>query len=169
MLKDKYDELAAVTGEKFNVFSILGVETAEVKHSAILADLLNPQGLHGQGATFLKLFLEITNLGDYENLETFRVRTEVSTDNKGRIDILLEKNDACIVIENKIYAEMSASVVWLTYWRQTISLGTETGGLDGNIQNMPYRFPLQILAQKICASYSTLEKEKDWLRGLCAR
>ena len=114
LLKNKYDELAAVTGEDFNVFSILGVETDEVRtHSAFLADLLNPQGSHRQGAAFLKLFLEMEHKNfepdEYKNLETFQVRKEASTD-QGRIDILLEKEKvACIVIENKIYAEDQVS------------------------------------------------------------
>ena len=106
LLKSKYDKLAAVTGEHFNVFSILGVEADEVRtHSAFLADLLNPQGSHRQGTAFLKLFLEkaleYSGPDEYEN---FQVTKEASTE-QGRIDILLEKNDACIVIENKIYAD----------------------------------------------------------------
>ncbi|MCY4425986.1 MAG: PD-(D/E)XK nuclease family protein [Halieaceae bacterium] len=114
LLNDKYQELAAVTGEDFNVFSILGVQTDEVKtHSALLAELLNPRGSHHQGSLFLKLFLKLclqgrgAGDGEYafegEVLEDFRVGAEVATD-QGRIDILLEKDDACIVIENKIYA-----------------------------------------------------------------
>ena len=112
LLKDKYDELAAVTGEHFNVFSILGVEADEVRtHSAFLADLLNPQGSHRQGTAFLKLFLEkaleYSGPDEYKN---FQVTKEASIE-QGRIDILLEKNDACIVIENKIYAgDQSAQV-----------------------------------------------------------
>ena len=107
LLKDKYDELAAVTGEDYNVFSILGLETDEVRtHSAFLADLLNPQGSHRQGAAFQKLFLKAAlNHSELEkDSETFQVKKEAFTDH-GRIDILLEKNDACIVIENKIYAD----------------------------------------------------------------
>ena len=113
LLKDKYQELAAVTGEDFNVFSILGVQTDEVRtHSAFLSELLNPQGSHRQGTVFLKLFLELclkgTDTGsrafDNKKLDDFRVGAEVSVD-QGRIDVLLEKDDACIVIENKIYAE----------------------------------------------------------------
>ena len=111
LLKNKYEELAAVTGEDFNVFSILGVDTDEVRtHSAFLADLLNPQGSHRQGTAFLKLFLEMEHKNfepdEYKNLETFQVRKEASTD-QGRIDILLEKEKvACIVIENKIYGNL---------------------------------------------------------------
>ncbi len=109
LLKSKYDELAAVTGEQFNVFSILGVEADEVRtHSPFLANLLDPQGSHRQGAAFLELFLELEELKssgaeEYKNPETFRVSKEASID-QGRIDILLENKEACIVIENKIYA-----------------------------------------------------------------
>lgn len=58
VLKAKYDERAEVTGENFNVFSILDRESDEVKtHSAFIAELLNPHGSHSQGTLFLKLFL----------------------------------------------------------------------------------------------------------------
>ena len=109
LLKNKYDEIAAVTGEDFNIFSILRVEADEVRtHTAFLADLLNPQGSHCQGAAFLNLFLALDALkngepDEYKGPETFQVSEEAFTD-QGRIDILLQKNDACIVIENKIYA-----------------------------------------------------------------
>ena len=109
LLKNKNIELAAVTGEDFNIFSILRVESDEVRtHTAFLTDLLNPQGSHRQGAAFLNLFLALDALknskaDEYKNPETFQVSEEAFTD-QGRIDILLEKNDACIVIENKIYA-----------------------------------------------------------------
>ena len=33
--------------EGFNVFKILGVQESELKHSALIADLLNPLGKHG--------------------------------------------------------------------------------------------------------------------------
>ena len=114
LLKNKYDELAAVTGEDFNIFSILRIKHEEVKtHTPMLAELLNPHGSHHQGAAFLKLFLETCiyekengqESAVYNNPETFHVRTEEHTD-QGQIDIFLEKEkEACIVIENKIYAE----------------------------------------------------------------
>ena len=126
VLKAKYDERAEVTGENFNVFSILDRESDEVKtHSAIIAELLNPQGSHSQGTLFLKLFLEKLLEGEIpklkcgkdglsdEYLKKFEVGVEVSfekKDEKGemkrsQIDILIESDDVCIVIENKIYAE----------------------------------------------------------------
>ena len=132
VLKAKYDERAEVTGENFNVFSILDRESDEVKtHSAIIAELLNPQGSHSQGPLFLKLFLEkllkklqegkktqeeLKQLqGEMEQIkenefDKFKVEVETSKKNRngealGRIDILVESDDVCIVIENKIYAE----------------------------------------------------------------
>ena len=125
VLKAKYDERAEVTGENFNVFSILDREGDEVKtHSAIIAELLNPQGSHSQGTLFLKLFLEKLledeipklkcgkdGLND-EYLKKFEVGVEISFDRKikegeierRRLDILIEKDDDCVVIENKIWA-----------------------------------------------------------------
>ena len=109
LLKDKYEGLAAVTGEHFNVFSILRIKRKEViTHTPMLAEMLNPLGSHHQRAAFLNLFLKICIKDqEYTNPETFRVRTEErTTDQKGQFDILLEKeNEACIVIENKIDAE----------------------------------------------------------------
>ena len=46
-------------GENFNVFNVLGLWSEEVRlHSAMLAELLNPEGSHGCGEAFLKLFIE---------------------------------------------------------------------------------------------------------------
>lgn len=55
----KYEEIAEITGENFNVFKVLGLTTNEVRtHSAFLAELLNPKGSHGCKDVFLKLFVE---------------------------------------------------------------------------------------------------------------
>lgn len=44
-------------GEYFNIFSVLRLETKEVRlHSAFLAELLNPEDSHGLGKQFLELF-----------------------------------------------------------------------------------------------------------------
>lgn len=127
IISKKYDEIATITGENFNIFKILKMETKEVKtHSAFLAELLNPKGSHGQGDTFLELFIaEIneTNIGesdldahynqkfDIRQFETSNAKTNVefhigeTTDTEGgRIDILITSNTAKIIIENKIYA-----------------------------------------------------------------
>lgn len=111
----KYEGIARITGENFNIFKLLRVETEEVRtHSAMLAMLLNPEGMHEQGNIFLKLFLEqfaITFI-DADLVEVF---VERST-NFGRIDILMQDNRKNIVlIENKIYAKDQPNQLWRYY------------------------------------------------------
>ncbi len=115
-ISKKYEKLAEITGQNFNVFKILGLTTDEVRtHSAFLAELLNPKGSHGQGTTFLELFVEqLKQGGDTENIENFevidaKVFVEKSIGEKtetdgGRIDIIIESGKNAIIIENKIYA-----------------------------------------------------------------
>lgn len=46
-------------GDFFNIFSILKVERDEVyTHSAMLCELLNPNGSHGRKDSFLQLFIK---------------------------------------------------------------------------------------------------------------
>lgn len=101
-------------GDFFNIFSILRAETDEVKtHSAFLAELLNPNGSHGQGDLFLKNFLKMIVSDEDLITENAEVYIEysigsISEDYKsgGRLDILirLPKSNYIILIENKIDA-----------------------------------------------------------------
>jgi len=116
----RYAEIAELTGENYNVFNVLGLTSAENYHSAFLADLLNPNGLHGMGAKFLELFIrqvapEGIKVGEKEfafDAISAKVRTEYHVCFKnadqtegGRIDIWMEdQNHQRILIENKIYA-----------------------------------------------------------------
>lgn len=122
-IDDAYKIVKQNTGEDFNVFSILGMETAEVKtHSKFIAELLNPQGSHLQGEVFLKIFIEYLNnlkddndntfLSDLINIvpEKSKVILEKHIGQKtetegGRIDIAIEDASKNVIfIENKIYA-----------------------------------------------------------------
>jgi hypothetical protein len=114
----KYLEIARTTGENFNVFRVLKIDTDEVRmHSALIGELLNPKGTHGQGDIFLRLFIQQFNLaaGDERRITVFNstdalvevekyigLKTEATG---GRIDLLItDKQGNCIIIENKIYA-----------------------------------------------------------------
>ena len=58
-IRKAYELVAKNTGEKFNLFSILGMESLEVKtHSRFLAELLNNKGSHLRGSSFLELFID---------------------------------------------------------------------------------------------------------------
>lgn len=100
-------------GECFNIFSIMEMKTDEVyTHSAIIKELLNPKGSHGQGDTYLKLFLQvIPELQSIEDFDTANAKVKKecsinkSDEQSGRIDILIQSGDKAIIIENKIYAE----------------------------------------------------------------
>lgn len=102
LISKKYEQIAKITGENFNIFQTLGLESAEIKHSKIIAELLNPRGSHDMGNEFLKLFLEIAN-EDFQKFENSSVEIEKTTID-GRIDIFIKGNQETIAIENKIYA-----------------------------------------------------------------
>lgn len=99
------EEMMRSTGEKFNLFEILRIGHYEVQtHSPILAELLNPIGTHGQGAVFLKLFLDEVGIADFDPTSAV-VQTEVGIGELGRIDIAItDRVGQRIIIENKIYA-----------------------------------------------------------------
>jgi hypothetical protein len=114
-LLKSYEKLARSTGENFNIFSVMGMESNEVKtHSAIIGELLNPQGSHSQGSVFLKLFFaEIDELKSIENFDfdnaAVKVEEHIGQINEeytkgGYIDIVIHDRHNVIVIENKIYA-----------------------------------------------------------------
>lgn len=99
-------EEARKRGEKYNIFSVLGLETSEVQtHSAFLASLLNPDGNHGVGSAFLDAFVREMNLEDLQ-LDTTNSQVKVEhVTGDGRIDILIfDNNKKAIIVENKIYA-----------------------------------------------------------------
>ena len=97
--------LCQTSGENFNLFDILGIGHYEVRtHSPMLAELLNPHGSHGQGAVFLKKFLDGLEISDFD-VGSARVTTEVNAGGLGRLDIVLrDNNQRAIFIENKIHA-----------------------------------------------------------------
>lgn len=107
-------------GENFNVFNVLGLWSEEVRlHSAMLAELLNPDGSHGCGEAFLKIFIEevlkieINDATDVLNkavttTEYYIGRINDDGTEGGRIDILIDmphrSSVPSLIIENKIYA-----------------------------------------------------------------
>lgn len=81
--------------------------TDEVGLSLILADLLDPNGPHGQGDRFLRGFL-LRHWKEQTLSGPVKVRTEVATDRiaqfQRRIDILVDLGTAVLAIENKPWA-----------------------------------------------------------------
>lgn len=90
----------------FNVFSVLRVEYKETRHSAFLAELLNPKGSHKMGDKFLRLFYQKLGFDDVTDFSGTVVSREFATGN-GYIDIYIKAENPAnsIIIENKIYAD----------------------------------------------------------------
>lgn len=127
-LLKSYDKLAKSTGENFNIFSVMGMESNEVKtHSAIIGELLNPKGSHGLEDKPLKSFIELvvkplyvkedSTFGNFEEkfnfdfestyskVEEFAGKINDDATEGGRIDIVVKDNKGkMFLIENKIYA-----------------------------------------------------------------
>ena len=102
-------ELDRHLARRFNVLDYM--RTDELGLSSILADLLDPQGPHGQGTLFLETFVE--GLGEQVfrldlNGERISVVVEKVIPSNRRIDVYVKigSGDAtqCLAIENKPYA-----------------------------------------------------------------
>lgn len=110
-IRTRYNEIARTTGENYNLFEILNIETKELIHTYFLADMLNPKGVHGLGNLPLKLFLQEIKKDELfsDDLRVFAEKDYGAIDKLntlgGRIDISLENQSGkSILIENKIYA-----------------------------------------------------------------
>ncbi|MBK9793163.1 MAG: PD-(D/E)XK nuclease family protein [Sphingobacteriales bacterium] len=105
-------------------------------HSAIISELLNPNGNHGQGDQFLKLFIDIINskieAEKGVNIEIPYLSASVSNKeytikefldkipSGGRIDIYVTNKKQSIIIENKIDAESQENQL-LRYYNYAIN------------------------------------------------
>lgn len=112
-------ELDRIAATQFSVFGYFRERETDV--SRIFADLLNPSGSHGQGDSFLRLFVAelIGQENEWSNklrsvlpnvsLEGCKTHLEFPTKEGGRIDIVLDipresENAFRIGIENKPWA-----------------------------------------------------------------
>lgn len=101
----------------FNVFETLGIINNEIRHSNVLAWLLNPNENHGLGDVFIKKFVQTlfhentiikSNLNLFDvslmNYYDFNIRREWNN-----IDIIAisDENKIVLVIENKVWSKES--------------------------------------------------------------
>lgn len=137
----RLDELRSLT-EKFNIFKILKADRVEIRHSNMLAWLLDPKASHGLGDRFLRCLLqktfEMRKIEDASatfsvdenllltDLHRFKVDREhsFSSENnlkKRYIDLILTRDDSyqekiAIVIENKVYSKEHSNQLQV-YWK----------------------------------------------------
>ena len=103
--EDQYRE----TGAAYNVFKVMRINKKEVEMCRVLSDLLDPKGLHYQGNTYLKLFMDmVVNplIGKTITLNPVKTKVtpEYSTEEGRFIDIVISDGAVFIPIEVKIYA-----------------------------------------------------------------
>lgn len=110
-ISNSYEKMAAINGNNFNVFKTLNLQSSEVRmHSAFLAEFLNPKGSHGQKDKYLKIFIEMFGLNEFDSSAAIiEVEKNIGPKNEdetkgGRIDIVItDEKKRRIIIENKIY------------------------------------------------------------------
>jgi len=101
----------------FNLFNILRIEKAEIRHSNILAWLMTPNGSHGLGDTFLRRFISRLLIeNDQIPIKLTPAQVELIKFNDievmrewNNIDILVRSQQErwCLLIENKIGSKES--------------------------------------------------------------
>lgn len=114
LIIEKHEYIRKEKGDNYNLFKVINMTSDETRvHSAMIADLLNPNGQHQMKDAFLKLFIERLN-GQTDHIVSFTcdnakvecekyIGPKTDTDG-GRLDIYLTDGINHIVIENKIYA-----------------------------------------------------------------
>lgn len=91
----------------FNIFNITRIDTDEWKCCAILRELLNPNGTHGQGAAFLRTFMtDVLRVDDVDSsgFDAAEVVQEQGTDAGRSIDLVIKLGDRRFPIEAKVNA-----------------------------------------------------------------
>lgn len=101
----------------FNLFRVLRIERAEIRHSNVLAWLLTPDETHGLGSTFLRRFLSrllMENEGIKGALSPAQIELMSFADIEvfrewHNVDILVRSHSDnwCLLIENKIGSKES--------------------------------------------------------------
>ena len=132
---DCLDELRSYTNEA-NIFNILGLNHYEIRHSNMLAWLLNPNEDHGLGDRFLKKILMYATSGTKLSImkglgpidiELMNLSDSLVYREKYNIDILLvsESNKLVFSIENKIFSKEHSNQLQVYLQRMQSSYGED--------------------------------------------
>ena len=116
-LREEFENAKRNSGLGFNILDMVTDSSKEHLHTHIITSLLNPEGGHGQGITFLRAFIAILQK-DYHSALEFLPDTATVCEEKfigpvnlkdntgGQVDIYLKDSKGHIImIENKIEAK----------------------------------------------------------------
>lgn len=120
MLDAKRAGMELFGAPSFNAFNLF--DPNENTLSRIAQNLFDPRGTHGQGSLFLNALLDAIGLEQVGPLDVVKVEREVLTDEKRRIDLVIETPTALVGIENKPWAkqqpdQLSDYLAALRKWR----------------------------------------------------
>ena len=124
LLKDQDFDRLDLGLKNPNIFQILGISNAEIRHSNFLSWLLDPNQSHGLGDVFLKRFLrevfssdkfEEINQVDVEGLDLTKAQIKRE---QHKIDILIELEKITVCIENKVWSPEHSDQ--LTRYKETV-------------------------------------------------
>ena len=106
---DMRNKVTNARSDKFNIFTVLDMETKEVNtHCRLIYELLSPDGQHGMGRAFLDEFFDMVlhkPAPEFVMIKREYAINALADDEYGRIDLLLEGKGFCYPIEVKIYAD----------------------------------------------------------------
>ncbi len=153
VLLKSYERVAEATGENFNVFSVLRLETKEEQtHSRFIAELLNPKGKHGKGDVFLRLFFEMLNEKSFAILT---VENSIKNRKQGENSVS-SKTEQLPILEGEIKTE--SAKVSTEYYLGKISSDLLNGGrIDVLVDNSEHTL---VIENKIYAANQKKQLER---------
>jgi len=140
---DRWQKSQEATAREFNLFDVLGVAGDEVRHSMLLAWLLDSrpekEGTHFQGNLGLRLFLETLPLPASYARERYWVRREQAGD-ASRVDVEVAATGKFVIhIENKLHAAEGVDQTtreWGDLVKRARSLNVPPGGIHAYFLTM---------------------------------
>ena len=175
---------------RFNPIRVMRMEHMEIRHSAILGWLLDPQGSHGLGDGFCKAFLAEALRGREarqdalsaldiisEDFSTARVETEWR-----KIDLLIhlprDSGDWVFVIENKVHSKQRRNQLQRYFGRVQSIFGKQTDvcgvflTLDGEAPEDERFAPIQygevvLLLEHIAARHTLAADVNTFIAHYC--
>lgn len=162
--KIKVEQSKKEYSSDFNTLSFFKID--EKKHSELLAELLNPNGKHGQGDLFLNSFMQISaiNLKDTKN-------KWIVTAEKGRIDIRIKAHcpHSVIIIENKSNFAGDQENQLYRYWYQEIFLPNKNNTIlaeDSSRYKIIYLSPADWKIPTDLSITKPINWNEDWAKDL---
>lgn len=103
---EQYIQQELQSGCDYNILLALHKDSNEVNlHSRFIYSLLNPNGYHYKGDSFLKEFLKICGCDFTFDMKKIEVLLEYSTAEYRRVDLVIKDGNKCVIIENKVNAK----------------------------------------------------------------